>query len=160
MLDMDNEFNNAQTTWPYQNALNEGRIFLLGLRTLMAIGILLMVVSIFSIYFMLKLSLSSKIQEIGILRALGVAKFEIVIEYITDTFVKLTASSILGYGLVTIFIDQIDQALVGGSYYFLVTFASVFIGIFLIYIIAFIGLIPLFRLLKKTPAQLINYYDI
>jgi len=160
MLDMDNEFNNAQTTWPYQNALNEGRIFLLGLRTLMAIGILLMVVSIFSIYFMLKSSLSSKIQEIGILRALGVAKFEIVIEYITDTFVKLTASSILGYGLVTIFIDQIDQALVGGSYYFLVTFASVFIGIFLIYIIAFIGLIPLFRLLKKTPAQLINYYDI
>jgi putative ABC transport system permease protein len=160
MLDMENEFNNAQTTWPYQNALNEGRIFLLGLRTLMVIGILLIVVSIFSIYFMLKSSLSSKIQEIGILRALGVSKFEIVIEFITDTFVKLSASSILGYILVTLFIDQIDQALIGGSYYFLVTFGSLIIGFFLIYIIAFIGSIPLFRLLKKTPAQLINYYDI
>jgi len=160
MLNMDEQFNNVQTTWPYQNAINEGRVFLLGLRTLMVIGILLILVSVFSIYFMLKSTLSSKITEIGILRALGVSKIDIMKEYLVDTFVKLTVSSILGYLLVTLFINQIDQALIGGSYYFLVMFLSVMIGIVLIYFITLIGTIPLFRLLKKTPSQLINYYDI
>jgi hypothetical protein len=42
-------------------------------------------------------------------------------KYIAETYVRLTASSVIGFILLTIFIERIDEALVGGSYYFLVT---------------------------------------
>jgi len=36
----------------------------------------------------------------------------------------------------------------------------VIIGIAAIYFIGLLGMIPMFRLLRKSPATLLNYYDI
>jgi len=160
IVNLENTFSSIQLSWPYQNAMNEGRVFLLGLRTLMVLGILLIIVSIVSIYFMLKSSLAAQIQEISVYRALGVRKLDIMKKYIAETYVRLTASSVIGFILLTIFIDRIDEALVGGSYYFLVTPIGVIIGIASIYFIGLLGMIPMFRLLRKSPATLLNYYDI
>ena len=160
IVNLENTFQSIQLSWPYQNAMNEGRVFLLGLRTLMVLGILLIVVSFVSIYFMLKSSLASQIQEISVYRALGVQKIDIMKKYIAETYVRLTASSVIGFILLTIFIDRIDEALVGGSYYFLVTPIGIVIGIASIYLIGLLGMIPMFRLLRKSPATLLNYYDI
>ena len=160
IVDLENTFSSIQLSWPYQNAMNEGRVFLLGLRTLMVLGILLIVVSFVSIYFMLKSSLASQIQEISVYRALGVRKIDIMKKYIAETYVRLTASSVIGFILLTIFIDRIDEALVGGSYYFLVTPMGIIIGILSIYFIGLLGMIPMFRLLRKSPATLLTYYDI
>ena len=160
IINLEDAFSSIQLSWPYQNAMNEGRVFLLGLRTLMVLGILLIIVSIVSIYFMLKSSLAAQIQEISVYRALGVRKIDIMKKYIAETYVRLTASSVIGFILLTIFIDRIDEALVGGSYYFLVTPIGVIIGIAAIYFIGLLGMIPMFRLLRKSPATLLNYYDI
>ncbi|MDI6452890.1 ABC transporter ATP-binding protein/permease [Peloplasma aerotolerans] len=157
---VENNFISAIPTWPYQNAVNEGRVFLLGLRTMLVLGILLIVLSVTSIYFMLKSSIASQIHEISIYRALGVKKIDIFKKYLVETFVRLTASSVLSYLLFTIFLDRIDHTLIGQSYYFLVTTWGVIIGIGLIYLIGLVGMIPIFMLLRKSPAQLLGYYDI
>lgn len=160
ILSLENTFNNAQMSWPYQIAQDEGRIFLLGIRTLMTIGVLLIILSFISIYFILKSVLSHEIQEIAIYRALGVRKKDIVLKYGIETMVRLTATATFGYILLTIFVNQIDSALLGGSYYFLVTLGSFFIGLGLIYLIGFLGMIPLFQVLQKSPARLLSYDDI
>jgi len=160
MLKFEETFRNSQTNWPYQNAMNEGRVFLLGIRTLMVIGVLLILLSFLSIYFMLKSGLSKEVQEISVYRALGVRKIDIFKKYFVQTLVHLTMTSVIGYLLFTILVANIDQALVGGSYYFLVTPLSILIGLITIYLIGLMSMIPVIKLLRKSPARLLAYDDI
>ncbi|MBE0700590.1 MAG: ATP-binding cassette domain-containing protein, partial [Acholeplasmataceae bacterium] len=97
ILNAEDTFGNAIMTWPYQAARDEGRVFLLGLRTMMVLGIFLIVLSIASIYFLMKSSLSSRIYEISINRALGVKNKEIVKKFFVETFVLLTVSATFSY---------------------------------------------------------------
>ena len=122
----------------------------------MIIGILLILLSFISVYFINQSSLNKDIQEIGVYRALGVKKLEILKRYFIQNMVRLTMTSIVGYLLFTILVANVDEALLGGSYYFYVTPVSILLGIGLIYLIGLISVIPVVRLMKMTPAQLFS----
>lgn len=153
-------FSTAQIEWPYQDAANEGRIFLLGLQSFIVLGVLLVLLSIACVYFMLKASMTSKIYEISVYRALGVKRFDITKQYVAEIFVTMTFSSLVFYFISTFLINEIQKALIGSANYFLISFEGIMIGVGIIYIIGLVGLLPISRLLTKSPAQILSQYDI
>lgn len=153
-------FSKAQVLWPYDDAANEGKVFLLGLRSFIVLGILLVFLSIAGVYFMLKASMTSEIYKISVYRALGVSKLDIVKQYIIEILVTMTFSSLVVFLISTLLISDIQNLLVGSGNYFLVTFGGIMLGVGLIYSIGFVGLIPITRLLSKSPSQILSQYDI
>jgi len=153
-------FSTSQIDWPYQNAANEGKVFLLGLQSFIILGILLVILSIACVYFMLKASMTSKIYEISVYRALGVKKYDIVKQYVVEILMTMTFSSLTFYLIATLLIRETQNLLIGSANYFLVSFEGVMIGVLLIYSIGLVGLIPISRLLSKSPAQILSDYDI
>ena len=101
-----------------------------------------------------------KTYELSVYRAIGYSRFALTKRFIIDIFVILTSSSLLLYGLTTYVVYRLQIYLTGRANYFLVTFPSVLIGIIIIYTIGIIGLIPIVRLLRKSPAELLSQYDI
>ena len=160
MIAIDALFSTAQIDWPYQIAANEGKVFLLGLQSFIILGILLVILSIACVYFMLKASMTSKIYEISVYRALGVKKFDIVKQYLVEILITMTFSSLTLYLIATLLIKEIQNVLIGSANYFLISFEGVLIGVVIIYSIGLVGLIPISRLLSKSPAQILSDYDI
>jgi putative ABC transport system permease protein len=153
-------FPSAQITYPYQEKMDEGRVFLIGLQSLLVLGLLLILLSTASVYFMLRASITSKVYEISIYRALGVKKIDLMKQYISEIIVIFTFSSLLSYILTTVIIQEVQDYLIGSANYFLVSIEGFIIGFFLIYLIASVGLIPIFKILRKPPANLLSQYDI
>ena len=160
MIAIDALFSTAQIDWPYQIAANEGKVFLLGLQSFIILGILLVILSIACVYFMLKASMTSKIYEISVYRALGVKKYDIVKQYLVEILITMTFSSLILFLIATLLIKEIQNVLIGSANYFLVSLEGVLIGVIIIYSIGLVGLIPISRLLSKSPAQILSDYDI
>jgi putative ABC transport system permease protein len=153
-------FPSAQIVYPYQEKMDEGRVFLLGLQSLLVLGLLLILLSIACVYFMLRASITSKVYELSIYRALGVKKIDLMKQYISEIIVTLSFSSILFYILTTIIVDEVQNYLIGSANYFLISKEGFIIGFLLIYLIGSIGLIPIIKILRKPPAHLLSQYDI
>lgn len=160
MIAIDALFSTAQIDWPYQIAANEGKVFLLGLQSFIILGVLLVILSIACVHFMLKASMTSRIYEISVYRALGVKKFDIVKQYLVEILITMTFSSLTLYLIATLLIKEIQNVLIGSANYFLVSLEGVLIGVIIIYSIGLVGLIPISRLLSKSPAQILSDYDI
>ena len=60
MIGIDALFRHSQTTWPYKEALDDGKVFLLGLQSFVVIGILIVLISTTSVYFMLRANMVEK----------------------------------------------------------------------------------------------------
>jgi ABC-type antimicrobial peptide transport system permease subunit len=104
--------------------------------------------------------MTSKIYEISVYRALGVKKFDIVKQYLVEILITMTFSSLTLYLIATLLIKEIQNVLIGSANYFLISFEGVLIGVVIIYSIGLVGLIPISRLLSKSPAQILSDYDI
>ncbi|MCR3906335.1 MAG: ATP-binding cassette domain-containing protein [Tenericutes bacterium] len=160
MLALEDNYRNIQVESPYMEAMKEGKVFLMGLQSFVALGVLLIILSVACIYFMLKSSMTANIYEISVYRALGVKKRDITKRFVAETFVILTFSSTICYAIGTYVLAKIDLAVLLQANYFLVTPMSIISGLLIIYFIGMVGVIPIYRLLKKSPAQILSYYDI
>ena len=118
------------------------------------------VISLVEIYLIIRTSFLSKIKEIGILRAIGVKKKDIYNMFLGEIIAITTCVSIAGVFLMTYILNMIkDMAEVKG--WFIVNFETIGISIFLIYSFNIIvGLLPVFKVLRKTPAQILSRHDI
>ena len=103
------------------------------------------------------------IYEIGVLRSLGASKQKIYNKYIKENFIKITFTSVIGYLItVTVYsivaskLNSIISGFVGE-----IGFLRGFLYLVIMYFVQIlIGLIPVFILLRKTPAEINSKYDI
>jgi hypothetical protein len=72
----------------------------------------------------------------------------------------MTFSSLVFFSSQRFIINEIQNLLIGSANYFLVSFEGIMIGVGFIYIIGLVGLLPISRLLSKSPAQILSHYDI
>ena len=117
-------------------------------------------ISLIEIYLMIRSSFLSRIKEVGVLRAIGVKKKDIYRMFMGEIISITTIASLPGIVLMTYILSQIvDIPYVGRM--FVVNLSTVAISVILIYVFNMIvGLIPLFRVLRKTPAQILARHDI
>lgn len=112
-------------------------------------------------YFVIRSSMISRIQEIGIYRALGVKRIEILSMFFYEIIVLTTISTLIGYLIGSIFVKLLTSSLIGALNYFEFNSISFTLGFILVYGINIIsGLLPVITLVRKTPAQILTQYDI
>ncbi len=130
-------------------------------RGLFVFSIITLSASALSFYFIIRSSMLKRIYEIGVYRALGVRRLDLIKMFWVEILILTTVSSLLGYGAmyyVLTYIDRQTRQFIDVLNLSLFTFLS---GLALIYLInSVFGLLPLLKLLRKTPAEIHSSYDL
>ncbi|MFO7969883.1 MAG: ABC transporter permease, partial [Candidatus Izemoplasmatales bacterium] len=113
------------------------------------------------IYFVMKSSMINRVKEIGIYRAIGASKRDVYKIFLSEILVYTTIASITGYLLMAYIVNSIEKQLGVFQSNFHLPFWLMISGILGIYFINIIfGLLPVYGLLRKTPAEILAKYDI
>ena len=129
------------------------------LSSLIFAGIILGI-SLIEIYLMMRSSFLSRIKEVGVLRAIGAKKREIYKKFIGEIIAITTCAGMPGVILMTYILYTLSQNTYLSRTY-IVNFTTVGISILLIYVFnILVGLLPLFKVLRKTPAKILARHDI
>ncbi len=127
---------------------------------LVTIVVLLSIMSV-CMYFIMRSALMNRIKEVGIYRAIGVSKKNLVFKFFTEALVLATLTVLIGY-LVTsafIFVCLGLSPLVASVFYYPVWLALAVLAI--LYVLSLVcGTLPILALLRKTPSQILAKYDI
>ncbi len=120
----------------------------------------ILAISLIEIYLMIRSSFLSRIKEIGVLRAIGIKKKDIYRMFMGEIISITTMASMPGIILMTYILYQVSKI----SYIdrmFVVNYWSVGISILIVYIFNIIvGILPLFKVIRKTPAQILARHDL
>lgn len=112
-------------------------------------------------YFVIRSSLVKRQYEIAIMRAIGVYKKDIMRAFVIEIVLLTTITTLIGYGIGTYGFSLLSDSFLGDFNVFNVTFTSVIGGIIVLYVLNLIaGLLPVWLLLSKTPAEILSKYDI
>jgi ABC-type lipoprotein export system ATPase subunit/ABC-type antimicrobial peptide transport system permease subunit len=112
-------------------------------------------------YFVIRSSLISRIYEVSVYRALGVKKNDIFVSFIVEIFVLTSISTLLGYIIASVSLSKLSNGLIGEFNFFLVNPLTFILGLLIAYVINMLaGILPVYLLLRKTPAQILAQYDI
>ncbi|MDE6656189.1 MAG: ABC transporter permease, partial [Anaeroplasmataceae bacterium] len=124
--------------------------------------ILIVAVSVF-IYFMMRSRMIADIYPIGVYRSIGASRTRILLRFVSDIFVTITLTALVGYLFTTFIFDTVAANInntlsmnaLKSSYLF------GFLGALILYVLNFFfGLLPIVMLMRKTPAEIIAKYDI
>lgn len=127
--------------------------------TLVIAGIILLI-SLVEIFLMVRSSFLSRVKEVGILRAIGLKKKDIYKMFLGEIIAITTLSSVPGY-LLMIYILKTVITLPLMKDQFTLNQTVLIAAIILIYLFnIFVGLLPVFNTLKKTPAAILSRTDI
>ena len=127
---------------------------------LVAIFIPLIGAMIFTLLSM-RSSMLNRIREIGVYRAIGATKFDLIKIFLSEILAFTTIGSLTGYIFMAMVMGQIQNLFGVLETIYYMPVLHFILGISFIYLlnIAF-GLLPIFTLLRKTPSEIIAKYDI
>lgn len=127
--------------------------------TLVMSGVIL-AISFIEIFLIIRASFLSRVKEVGVYRAIGVKKSDIYKMFTGEILAITTMASLPGY----LFMAYILHRLSGISYFsqmFVVNPMVLIVSIVLIYGFNLLfGLLPVFRTIRKTPAEILSRTDI
>jgi len=115
----------------------------------------------FCMYFIMRSVLMGRIKEIGIYRAIGVSKKNLLFRFVTESLVLTTLTVFIGYA----FTSGLMFAWIGSSsmmetvFYYPIWLAALLL-VFIYSICILCGTMPVASLLRKTPSEILAKYDI
>ena len=112
-------------------------------------------------YLMMRASLMGRIREIGICRAIGVSKKNLVFRFFIESLAVTSLTVLFGYLFSSVLISAwlVKAPLIGEYFYYPLWMALAALGL-LYAISALCGTLPVLRLLRKTPSEILSKYDI
>lgn len=121
---------------------------------------IILAISLIEIYLMIRSSFLSRIQEIGIYRAIGVKRADIYKMFLGEILAITTIAGLPGLLFMSYIIKVISTIKYLENYFLLngVVFAGAIIFMYAFNIL--VGLIPVFNTIRKTPAQILSRNDI
>ena len=126
----------------------------------MIVAGVMLVISLIEIVLMMRSSFLSRIKEVGIYRAIGVKKSDIYKMFIGESFAISTIASVPGVlfmGYCLIVLSDINY--VGNNYE--MNIGVVLLCLIIVYMFNIIvGLVPVFNVMKKTPAEILSRNDL
>lgn len=156
LKDMENDVFSFESTYESNKQFYLGIYFGITL-TMTVISAVVFIAPLIMLYFLMRSSTISKIKEIAIFRALGMRNRTVIATQFFELLSIISLYAIPGYILGLIFMIATNG--VFATYALdIVTIVGSFVLLMLI-IIA-VGLLPILRIVKKIPQQLITKYDI
>ena len=138
----------------YKNSLREKN------NSVLIVSGIMLLISLIEMYLMIRSSFLSRVKEIGIYRAIGVKKIDIYKMFYGEIFAITTLASVPGL----IFMAYVLNILSGIKYFkymFLINPFIIIISILFVYLFnLIIGLLPVFNVIRKTPAQILSRHDL
>lgn len=127
--------------------------------TLLVSGIMLLI-SLIEMFLMIRASFLSRIKEIGILRAIGVKKIDIYKMFYGEIFAITTLASLPGLIFMAYCLNTLSSVPLLGKM-FVINPIIVIVAIILVYLFnLIIGLVPVFNVVRKTPASILSRHDL
>lgn len=121
---------------------------------------IILAISLIEIYLMMRSSFLSRIKEVGVLRAIGVKKADIYRMFLGEILSITTFTSMPGVVLMTYILSQVSKIKYVNRM-FIVNFNTIGLSIAIIYAFnILIGLLPLYKVIKKTPAKILARHDV
>ncbi|MDD3113476.1 MAG: ABC transporter ATP-binding protein/permease [Candidatus Izemoplasmatales bacterium] len=117
--------------------------------------------SLIYLVIMMRSSMLGRVKEIGVYRSIGATKRDVYKIFIAEILAFTTVASLIGYLVMSFLIIQIQQLnpLATNEFYF--PFHIFIAGITGIYLMNLIfGMLPVFSLLRKTPAEINAKYEL
>lgn len=128
--------------------------------TIVSFAIVLLGVSLLQLYFIIRSSLMTRIYDIGVFRALGASRWDMHKMFIIEIAVLTTATSLIGYVIMTFIIKEIDRMISPFLKLFYFPLPFILAGVVLVYIINIAsGLFPVWRLTGRSPSQILKHHD-
>lgn len=112
-------------------------------------------------YLMMRASLMGRIREIGIYRAIGVSKKNLAFRFFVESLAVTSLTVLIGYLFSSVLISAwlVKTPLIGEYFYYPLWMALAALGL-LYAISALCGTLPVLRLLRRTPSEILSKYDI
>lgn len=130
------------------------------MRSAIIFAAIIFAVSLVEIYLMIRSSFLSRIKEIGVYRAIGVKKTDIYRMFIGEILSITTLASLPGIALMAYILTQVSQ-ISYVSRMFIVNGATIGLSLLIVYgFNLLVGLAPLYRVLRKTPANILARHDV
>ena len=130
------------------------------IRNSLTVSGIILAISLVEIFLMIRSSFLSRIKEIGILRAIGVKKKDIYKMFMGEIIAITTLASVPGILLMS-YILKVVSTIKYFKDLLVVDFWTVALSIVFIYVFNLIvGLFPVYRVVRKTPAQILSRHDI
>ena len=130
------------------------------IRSAVIFASVMLIISLIEIYLMIRSSFLSRIKEIGVFRAIGVKKADIYRMFLGEILSITTIASLPGIILMSYILAQVIQ-IPYLDRLFVVNFKTVGLSILLIYLFnILVGLLPLFKVIRKTPAEILARHDV
>ncbi len=127
---------------------------------LVTMGILLGVMCI-CMYFIMRSSLMGCIKEVGILRAIGVSRRNLIFRFLVEAALLATLTVLVGYLAATAFLRVMLAApYFGVAIFFYPAWLALAVLAVLYGVTLFSGTLPVLLLLRKTPSEILAKYDI
>lgn len=123
------------------------------------IGTVLCLLSL-CIYFIMKANFMNCIREVGIYRAIGVTKKNILFKVGVESVVVTTLSTFVGYLAASIFITSLKDNMMFSTMFYYPLWMAIGLVIILYLVSLLFGLLPAISLLRKTPSEILSKYDI
>ncbi len=120
---------------------------------------MLVLICIF-VYFMMRSVTMSKIKQIGIYRAIGVSRKNIVFKFFTDANFLIITTVTVGYLLAAFGISKLTASSLFSEMFYFPLWLAITVFALLYAICIFFSLLPISSLMRKTPAQILAKYDI
>ena len=129
-------------------------------RESLVIAGILLAISFIEIYLMVRSSFMSRIKEIGILRAVGIKRFDIYKMFLGEVIVITSFASVPGYILMSLILKEIIKIEYLATM-FVIDARVLIISLIVIYALnLIIGILPIFNVIRHTPAQILSRNDV
>ncbi len=128
--------------------------------SLITMAVLIVLMSI-CMYFIMRSSLLNRIKEVGIYRAIGVSKKNLIFKFFVEAAVLSALTVLVGYLLTSGFLIAClgMSSLVSEIFYYPLWLACAVL-LLLLLLSLFFGTLPVIALLRKTPSEILAKYDI
>ncbi len=150
---------NIKNSYDYSKNIYKEQTREQNVNTIIVSGIMLLI-SLIEMLLMIRSSFLSRIKEIGILRAIGVKKIDIYKMFYGEIFAITTIASLPGLIFMAYILKTISKVSLFGNL-FLINPITIIISVVLVYLFnLIIGLIPVFNVVRKTPASILSRHDL
>ncbi len=112
------------------------------------------------VFFIMRASFMSRVWEVGILRAIGVSRRNLVFRFGMETAVLLLLTTVIGYAVTAIFITSLAEAPLFSTMFYFPPWLAVGLAVLIFAAGIFFGVLPARLLLRKTPSEILAKYDI
>jgi hypothetical protein len=112
------------------------------------------------VFFIMRSSFMSRVREVGILRAIGVTKKNLIFRFAVETALLLLLTVVPGYLLSAWFIGSMRNAPFISEIFYFPLWLGLGLLVILCAVTLFCGILPACALLRKTPSEILSKYDI